>query len=197
MKGTETLNQAGFDRLLAALGDDREAAGRKYEDLRATLVKFFEWRGDGAPEEHADETLDRVAGKFAAGFEGREKIRDLTGYCIGVARLLLHEVYREQLKRQKALRDLPPPQEASAPVDETEARLECLRRALERLPPPERELIVQYYQGEKGMKIENRRRLAERRGVSAGTLRMQALRLRQVLEAAVAKCLESFEPGRR
>ncbi len=196
MKGTGTLNQAGFDRLLAALGDDREAAGRKYEELRATLVRFFEWRGDGAPEEHADETLDRVAAKFAAGFEGREEIRDLTGYCVGVARLLLHEVYREQLKRQKALRELST-QEVSTAADETEARLECLRRALERLPPPERELIVQYYQGEKGVKIENRRRLAERCEVSAGTLRMQALRLRQVLEAAVARCLEGFEPDRR
>jgi DNA-directed RNA polymerase specialized sigma24 family protein len=194
LKGTGTLNQAGFDRLLAALGDNREAAGRKYEELRATLVKFFEWRGDSVPEEHADETLDRVAAKFAAGFEGREEIRDLTGYCVGVARLLLHEVYREQLKRQKALRELPT-QEVSAAADETEARLECLKRALERLPPSDRELIVQYYQGERSAKIENRRHLAERRKVSAGTLRMQALRLRQGLEASVVKCLESIELG--
>lgn len=194
MKGTGTLNQAGFDRLLAALDDDREAAGRKYEVLRANLIRFFGWRGDGAPEEHADETLDRVARKFAAGAEGREEIHDLTGYCIGVARLLLHEVYREQAKRQKALRELPT-QEVSAAADETEARLECLRRALEGLPPSDRELIVQYYQGERSAKIENRRRLAERRKVSAGTLRMQALRLRQGLEASVAKCLESIGPG--
>ncbi|HEX8117133.1 MAG TPA: hypothetical protein VF521_07665 [Pyrinomonadaceae bacterium] len=196
MKGTGTLNQAGFDRLLAALDDDREAAGPKYEVLRANLIRFFEWRGDGAPEEHADETLDRVARKFAAGAEGREEIRDLTSYCIGVARLLLHEVYREQAKRQKALRELPT-QEVSAAADETEARLECLRRALEGLPPSDRELVVQYYQGERSAKIENRRRLAERRKVSAGTLRMQALRLRQVLEVSVVKCLESIEPGRR
>jgi DNA-directed RNA polymerase specialized sigma24 family protein len=196
LKGTGTLNQAGFDRLLAALDDDREAAGPKYEVLRANLIRFFEWRGDGAPEEHADETLDRVARKFAAGAEGREEIRDLTSYCIGVARLLLHEVYREQAKRQKALRELPT-QEVSAAADETEARLECLRRALEGLPPSDRELVVQYYQGERSAKIENRRRLAERRKVSAGTLRMQALRLRQVLEVSVVKCLESIEPGRR
>lgn len=201
MKGTATINQSGFDGLLAALDGDREAAGRKYEELRASLVRFFEWRGDHTPEEHADETLDRVAGKFAAGAEGREEIRDLTGYCIGVARLLLHEVYREQERRKKILRDLPAAREVATAPDEVandaEARLECLRRALASLSPSDRELILRYYHGEKSAKIENRKRLAECRQVSAGNLRMQALRLRQSLEAAVGKCLESFERGRR
>jgi RNA polymerase sigma factor (sigma-70 family) len=190
----------GLDRLLAALDEDREAAGLKYEELRASLVRFFEWRGDCAPEEHADETLDRVAVKFAAGPEGHEEIRDLAGYCIGVARLLLHEVYREQEKRKKALRDLPLAQEVAAAADEAadeaEERLDCLRRALDCLSPPDRELILQYYQGEKSAKIENRKRLAERRQVSAGTLRMQALRLRHSLEAAVSRCLKNVERDR-
>jgi hypothetical protein len=41
-----------FTRLLHRLDADRERAGEKYEDLRRTLIRFFEWRGAPYPEEH-------------------------------------------------------------------------------------------------------------------------------------------------
>ncbi|HEV8367877.1 MAG TPA: hypothetical protein VGQ39_08000 [Pyrinomonadaceae bacterium] len=47
-----------FTRLLQRLDPDREQAGEKYEELRRTLIRFFEWRGAPYPEEHADENLE-------------------------------------------------------------------------------------------------------------------------------------------
>ena len=59
------LTQESFAALLLFLDADRERAGEKYEELRRTLIRFFEWRGAPFPEEHADETLNRVARQAA------------------------------------------------------------------------------------------------------------------------------------
>ena len=53
-----------------------------------------------------------------------------------------------------------------------------------------RELILQYYQGEKGAKIENRKKLTVRFKIPLNTLRMRALRLREKLQVCVETCLE-------
>ena len=58
-----------FTRLLNSLDEDRERAGEKYEELRRTLIRFFEWRGAPFPEEHADEALNRVARRLGEGVE--------------------------------------------------------------------------------------------------------------------------------
>ena len=76
------LTQEAFDQLLAALDADRERAGHQYEIVRRKLLKFFEFHGSDAPEEHADETINRVARKLAEG----ERVENFNGYCLGVAR---------------------------------------------------------------------------------------------------------------
>jgi hypothetical protein len=48
-----------------------------------------------------------------------------------------------------------------------------------------RDLILQYYQGEKGEKIQNRKKLLEQLGVPVNNLRMRALRLRERLQSCV------------
>src|SRR5262249_35815848 len=55
------LTQEAFDKLLAALGPDRESAAEKYLEVRSNLIRFFEFRGCPFPEDHADETINRVA----------------------------------------------------------------------------------------------------------------------------------------
>ena len=65
----------------------------------------------------------------------------------------------------------------------------CLRNCLQTLSPDNRQLILQYYQGEKGEKIQNRKKLIERLGVPVNTLRMRALRLRERLQSCVEECL--------
>src|ERR1043165_1611062 len=64
-----TLTQEAFDKLLIALGGDRDSGSEKYLELRTNLTRFFEWRGCSFPEDHADETINRMAKKVAEGEE--------------------------------------------------------------------------------------------------------------------------------
>src|SRR5215510_2058376 len=96
------LTQEAFDKLLAHLGPDRESAGEKYLEVRNNLIRFFEWRGCPFPEDHADETINRIAKKISEG----EEIRNPASYYIGVARMLLLEINRERGRQQQALSEL-------------------------------------------------------------------------------------------
>ena len=178
------LNQEAFDKLLVAFDADREAAGRKYLEIRNNLTRFFEWRGCSFPEDHADETINRIAKRV---FEG-EEILNHSGYAMGVARLLLLEINKGRQREQSALAEIGAAPDVYVPEDDDESRLTCLRSCLQTLSPDNRELILQYYQGEKGEKIENRKKLLDRLGIPVNTLRMRALRLRERLQACVEEC---------
>lgn len=180
------LTQEAFDRLLAAFGEDQESAGKKYLEIRSNLTRFFEWRGCPFPEDHADETMNRVAKRLAEG----EQILNPSGYCTGVARMLLLEINKERAREQQALSEMAISPVAAADSSESEGHIECLRACLQNLSADNRELIIQYYQGEKGAKIDNRKKLTERFGVPVNTLRMRALRLRDKLQECVEKCLQ-------
>jgi hypothetical protein len=39
-----TLTQEAFDKLLIALGGDRDSGSQKYLEIRTNLTRFFEWR---------------------------------------------------------------------------------------------------------------------------------------------------------
>ena len=178
------LNQEAFDKLLVAFDADRETAGRKYLEIRNNLTRFFEWRGCSFPEDHADETINRMAKRV---FEG-EAILNHSGYAMGVARLLLLEINKGRQREQSALAEIGAAPDVYVPEDDDESRLTCLRSCLQTLSPDNRELILQYYQGEKGEKIENRKKLLDRLGIPVNTLRMRALRLRERLQGCVEEC---------
>jgi len=180
-----TLNQEAFDKLLVAFDEDRDTAGRKYLEIRNKLTRFFEWRGCSFPEDHADETINRMAKRVVEG----EQILNHSGYAMGVARLLLLEINKGRQREQSALAEISTAPEAYVPEDDGERRLTCLRSCLQTLSPDNRELILQYYQGEKGEKIGNRKKLLERLGIPVNTLRMRALRLREKLQSCVEECL--------
>ena len=180
-----TLTQEAFDKLLITLGGDRDSGSEKYLEIRTNLTRFFEWRGCSFPEDHADETINRVAKKIDEG----EEILNPAGYAMGVARLVLLEILKGRQKEQSALNEIGAAGEAYVEPDEGEDRLECLRSCLQTLSPDNRQLILEYYQGEKGEKIQNRKKLIERLGVPVNTLRMRALRLRERLQTCVEECL--------
>ena len=180
-----TLSQEAFDKLLVAFDVDRETAGRKYLEIRNNLTRFFEWRGCSFPEDHADETINRMAKRVAEG----EEILNHSGYAIGVARLLLLEINKGRQREQSALAEIGAAPVAYMPENDDEGRLTCLRSCLQTLSPDNRELILQYYHGEKGEKIENRKKLLERLGIPVNTLRMRALRLRERLQSCVEECV--------
>ena len=184
------LTQEAFDKLLGSLDPDRESAGTKYLELRSNLIRFFEWRGSLFPEDQADETINRVARRIMDG----EEVRDTPKYSVGVARMLLLEVHKESTRERDALRELPSSQDAAREsvyeLEELAPRVECLGRCLTGLSPDNRELILQYYHGDKSAKIENRKKLTALLKVPLNTLRMRALRLRERLLVCVEDCLK-------
>lgn len=187
-----TLTQDAFDKLLVAFGGDREDAGRKYLEIRNNLTRFFEWRGCAFPEDHADETINRIAKRVAEG----EAIANHAGYAMGVARMLLLEINKGRQREQSALAEMGAAPDVFAQEAEDESRLNCLRSCLQTLSPDNRELILQYYQGEKGEKIGNRKKLLDQLGIPVNTLRMRALRLREKLQSCVEECLNGPTSGR-
>jgi DNA-directed RNA polymerase specialized sigma24 family protein len=172
------LTEDAFAALLTALGDNPETAAGEYEFLRQKLIKFFAWQGQATPAELCDETLNIVARKLAEG----ERVRDLVGYCLGVARKLSAE-HRRRLGREQAMFDAVP---AHPPLPdlERERRLELLDHCLDELPPESRRLLLIYYCSEKRAGIEARKALARELGIPLNALRIRAWRLRaRLLEA--------------
>lgn len=193
-----SLTSASFDSLLAQLGPDRESAARAYVELRRALFIFFAARGVASPDEMTDETINRVARRLS---EGKLITTESpSNYFYGVAR----NVWRESLAKGNVLIPLsdgdPTGGAQATPYDlligtseriETEIRHECLEKCLGRLDPEDRKLIVSYYQFSGGDKIENRKRLAERQGLSNNTLRQKVARLRSRLAECVTICQRS------
>ncbi|MEO6393068.1 MAG: hypothetical protein ABIP75_14565 [Pyrinomonadaceae bacterium] len=183
------LTANAFALLMERLGQDG-AAGERYEDLRRTLTRFFEWRSAPFPEEETDETLDRIARKLSEGVQ----IKHLGAYAHEVARL----VYLEAIKRVKRnpLEQLDEIERtAIAPPDtideaiEKEVRLACLDQCLSALPDENRDLITEYYRDQKRDRIDHRKTLAERLGLRRDALANRAQRIRDKLEQCVSRCV--------
>jgi len=176
-----------FGKLLARLDPDRERAGERYEDLRRTLTRFFEWRNAPFPEEQTDEVFNRIARKL---FEGVE-IRNIGSYCYEVARLVCLEALKGRDSKRASLDH----SHDVAVVDradeerESELRLACLEDCLDSLTIKSRELIVAYYQDNKRDRIERRKSLAASFGLQREALANRAQRLRDKLEQCVKSCL--------
>jgi DNA-directed RNA polymerase specialized sigma24 family protein len=187
------LTKEAFDRLLAWLAPDREEAGRKYEEIRSNLIKGFTRHGCRTPEDLADETINRVARKLPdieATYVG-----DPAPYFYAVA----YNIYRESLRRPEvvSLPQLELPSQAPRPdelVDGLDPVLACLRRCIRYLNQRDQEVIVQYYRGEKQVKIRLRQQLALRHGVSLPALRLIAQRARKRLKKLIRLCLEKALP---
>lgn len=191
------ITQDAFDQLLARLDPDRDRAAEKYEELRQMLITFFEFRNLPAPEEQADETINRVARQLSSGKE------IYTGspstYFIAVARNVWRESLAHHHRAATSLDDLSPAQTPSvnphetmaraAEQEEQELRLTYLRQCLQSLPAADRALLREYYQGDKRDKIKGRKRLAERLGIPLNALRIRACRLRDKVEDCVRRRL--------
>jgi len=185
-----TVTPEAFDSLLLSLDSDRDRAGSVYENLRRKLLEFFEARGSHTPDEHADETFDRVMRRITEG----ERIENPAGYCYGVAKFVWMEASRKLAKAPVELDENAPLQTRSdtalsledsrAPIDQ---RLDCLDNCLESLADETRQFVFDYYREENGVKIEQRKILAARLNTTLNALRLRASRLRREL----AKCTDA------
>ena len=188
-KSEWVLTQAAFDGFLATLDRDRDKAGEKYEYIRLKLLKYFQWCGSDVPDIDADETINRVTRRL---YEGQD-IYNLSGYIFGVAKL----VHAESLKwrNRKQTLDEGSIVQLSSLGDEIDSAnyQECLERCLMCLNSEEREVITEYYRYRKTAKIDCRKRLAAKLGISLNSLRVKMHRQRMNLEACVQKCLARYE----
>ncbi len=178
-----SMSADALARLLAALHPDSDEAAIRYEQLRTTLTKFFDWRGVWPPDECADDTLDRLARRLTEDVV----VQDVQSYAYGIARLVLLE-----RRRRPALTALHEGAELAAAggTDRDDDHLvTCFDRCLAHLPEESRRLLLDYYEGERQAKIANRRRLASSRGLSENALRSRVLRLRDRLERCVRNCV--------
>jgi len=190
LKKDWVLTQDALKSLLACLDPDQERAGQKYEDIRRALITFFECRRSSSPEDHADETINRVARRLS---EGKEiYVENPASYFYGVARNVLKEHWESvpaASGRLELSHDPSRDDERQSEREQRERRLECLEQCLQRLIAQDRELIGTYYQGETSVKIQNRKSLAEKLGLPLNALRLRALRIREKLEDCVERCL--------
>jgi DNA-directed RNA polymerase specialized sigma24 family protein len=181
------MSQEAFDLLLDRLDSDRETAGSKYEAIRLMLMKLFENRNITGSTDHADEVINRLTRKLIEGAE----IQSLTAYALGIARLYIKEVLRGH--KHVALEDEEWSKRLSVAqpsVDEGESQHErCLTQCLDTLKHDDRELILQYYEEDKEARIDHRKVLADKLGMTTITLRTRACRIRMRLEECTSQCL--------
>lgn len=195
------LTQDEFDKLLSFLDSDREIAGEKYKALHLRLVSFSERRGCSSPEDLADETMSRAARRLDEGVTIYSN--DPAAFFRGVARHVLQECRASQARVLALTEDIALAAHLSQSQDEIrereserlmiEKQVECLEWCMEKLSGEDREIIIEYYQGETSVKIKNRKNLAERLGMTINALRLRAFRIRERLEDCLEHCLDDLQ----
>ena len=147
---------------------------------------FRSWSGAIEPDSEADETINRVARRIEEG----ATVYNLPAYIHGVAKLVRAESLKSPMRKQYVLEEAHGVQ--ASPIDDhfdaSERRM-CLNQCLQHIPEESREIIIEYYQEEKTRKIECRKELAARLGITLNALRINAHRIRMILERCLRECL--------
>lgn len=189
------ITSSAFHRLLDWLDEGEKSDGKKYLEMRQRLVAYFDRKNCQAPDEFADETLNRVARRLEE--EGAIETETPAKYCYIVARFVFLEYLRRMNKLSIPLDDVMQRTQVNQLVwtessDEKEIKekmLDCLEQCTGKLESTNREIIISYYFGREQLKIENRRAVAQRLGISANALSIRACRIRDKLEVCVGKCV--------
>jgi DNA-directed RNA polymerase specialized sigma24 family protein len=191
--GEET--DLAFGRLLAWLDDGVDSHGETYLEIRRRLVLYFERRNRLSADDLADETLNRIGKTLEK--DGAIATRPPARYCYVVARfVLLEDIRRDQVHvplddRRAAApvgRAVGRPAGSDDEIAVREQRFECLDRCLQALKPDQRELVVEYYRDTGRQKVDRRRNLAARMGITMNALGIRAWRIRSALEACMESC---------
>jgi DNA-directed RNA polymerase specialized sigma24 family protein len=190
------LTQPAFERFLNWLDCTEDTDGRGYLEIRARLVNYFYRKNCLDPDELADEVLNRVARRLEE--DGFIESETPAKYCYTVARYVFLESLRSPLAKNIQLDELSSghPDAGHAVIDESdqavikERMMTCLDSCAEKLDVDSRKMIFEYYVGSQRIKIENRRRLADKIGISINALSIRACRVRSKLESCVQDCVE-------
>ena len=181
-----TLTPIAFTRLLAWLDDGIDSHGERYLEMRRRLVAYFNRRNRFHADELADETLTRIGRTLEQ--DGRIETTPPARYCFVVAKFVLLEDFRREKRHARFEAVWQAERRAAIAIDTQqdvgrERRLDCLDRCLAELQPSQRQLIVDYYAEGRRQRIERRRALAQRLGVTMNALAIRAWRIRDTLQA--------------
>ena len=189
------LTRVAFNRLLAWLDDGIDSRGERYLEMRRRLVDYFDRRNRRDAEDLADETLNRIGRTLEE--TGVIRTRPPARYCYVVAKFVLLEDFR----RERRHTSLDEGRVAAASrvrtfrvVERDEAdvireqRLDCLDRCLDELKPEQRALVVEYYSEMRRQKIERRRDMASRLGITMNALGIRVCRIRDALVTCLQRC---------
>lgn len=184
--GDWEITEESFNLFLSWLDPDRAIAGKKLVDIRRRLSAMLDARGCPRSDELVDEALKRFIHRLPSmidTFNG-----DPIPYLLVTARNVHLEYSRKEFLPLPE--NLPDPPAAEAD-DGMQAELfdACLEECLGKLYPDERALVLDYYRGEKKAKIDFRKELARRLGLSANALRIKVHHLRNTLHGCLDECL--------
>jgi len=189
MKRNKELSQEDWERLLRWLDPDPQRAEVRYLDLHRRLTHFFVNRGAANAEELADQTFNQATATLKKLQE--TYVGDPAPYLFKIAQRLWSKSNQERQKHTEvAAAETQSWLHAPDPA-QLEREAECLEKCLSALPPKQRDLILRYYRVDKHSKIEQHKLLAEELGISAGALRLRALRIRNELELCLEKRLKA------
>jgi hypothetical protein len=165
-----------------------ELGANRYLEIQKKLERLFAWRGCHEEDELARIALDRASRKWAENRAspgpGQTGQPNPVGYVCSFVRF----VFLEWLAKQSP--PAVPPIEKRSELEEK--RLDCLDVCIkDLLEPGEQELILKYYQGDKGAKIDHRKELAKDRKTSLNALRLECYRIRRRLEACIVDCMDT------
>ena len=186
-------SDASFARFLAWIDNGRESEGQEYLALRSRLVAYFERKGCDIPDELADETLERVNRRLDE--VGEIEVETPAKFFYITAKFVFLEYLRSGRRKEGSVE--------TAELENFEARTfagdddqkeqldRCLERCLASLNVAERDLIYGYYFGERRAKIDNRRALAAKLGLTPNALAIRSCRIRERLEGCIRQCSEN------
>jgi DNA-directed RNA polymerase specialized sigma24 family protein len=182
------LTESAFERLVTWLDENSEPKGERYVVIRRRLAQYFDRKNCSSPFELADETLNRVARRL-------EQEGEITGstpsqFCFNTARYIVLES-RRRPGHEQLNEDLASSPQFSKEGEWEQQRSDCLEKCLQTLEAEDRIIILGYYQGERRARIDNRKLIAAKLGVSMNALTIRACRIRIKLESCIKKCLNN------
>ena len=181
MKREREPTSEEYEKLLAWLDSDRDAAGRRLQFINSRLIKIFASRGCVDAETLADEVCNRVAVRIDTVSKNyAEPLRCFIGF--------VENVYREYMREQQKINNPIEPDSRRDP-NELEKEDQCLTQCLEALIQPERNLFLRYFYGEGRARINARKKLAAELRVTANALRIRAHKLRMQMHQCMVTCL--------
>lgn len=191
LKKNWAISESAFHGLIKWLDEGGNSDGRRYVEMSRRLADYFDRKNCLNSLELADETLNRVARRLE---EEAIVIETPAKYCYIVAKYVFLEDLRAKdrypvpIDEGVALR--------SSSLDRTDSgiddqRMDCLDSCSAKLVSSDRDLIFGYYFGEERQKINNRRDVAKKLGISVNALSIRACRIREKLQICVSKCVAS------